>query len=169
MFSSADDLARFAMFQLKDHLPDQEPVISDSSIDEMQTASVPSVEGPELRRGLAPKHYQTHRGARRLLSGGFGDRPACSQRGRRCCRLDEHQQRRTADCSKLDCRRPIENELVGQIHGLLNTPDANRSQPYILRFELKKSADVMSGAVNTWHFQDPNGSRLSEWVSLAKQ
>ena len=35
VFASAHDLIRFAMFHLKNHLPDQRPIISDESIDEM--------------------------------------------------------------------------------------------------------------------------------------
>lgn len=36
VFSSAHDLARFALFHLKTHLPDQKAILSDASIDEMQ-------------------------------------------------------------------------------------------------------------------------------------
>jgi CubicO group peptidase (beta-lactamase class C family) len=39
IYSSAHDLVRFAMFHLKDNLPDQEVIISDAAIDEMQRAS----------------------------------------------------------------------------------------------------------------------------------
>ena len=35
VFSSAHDLVRFGMFHLKAHLPDQKPILSDASIDEM--------------------------------------------------------------------------------------------------------------------------------------
>jgi CubicO group peptidase (beta-lactamase class C family) len=35
IYSSAHDLVRFGMFHLKDHLPDQAPILSDASIDEM--------------------------------------------------------------------------------------------------------------------------------------
>ena len=35
VFASAHDLVRFGMFHLKDHLPDQQAVLSDASIDEM--------------------------------------------------------------------------------------------------------------------------------------
>ena len=38
MFSSAHDLLRFCMFHLKDHVPDQAPILQDSSIELMQTA-----------------------------------------------------------------------------------------------------------------------------------
>jgi len=36
VFSSADDLIRFAMFHLKAHLPDQKAILSDDNTDEMQ-------------------------------------------------------------------------------------------------------------------------------------
>jgi CubicO group peptidase (beta-lactamase class C family) len=35
IYSSAHDLVRFGMFHLKDHLPDQSPILSDASIDAM--------------------------------------------------------------------------------------------------------------------------------------
>lgn len=35
VFSSAHDLVRFGMFHLKAHLPDQKPILSDASLDEM--------------------------------------------------------------------------------------------------------------------------------------
>jgi CubicO group peptidase (beta-lactamase class C family) len=35
VFSSAHDLVRFGMFHLKDHLTDQNPILSDASLDEM--------------------------------------------------------------------------------------------------------------------------------------
>ncbi|MEX2112703.1 MAG: serine hydrolase domain-containing protein, partial [Pirellulales bacterium] len=44
VYASAHDLARFAMFHLKEHLPDQRAILSDDAIDEMQrptTASNP--------------------------------------------------------------------------------------------------------------------------------
>ncbi|MBL8268794.1 serine hydrolase domain-containing protein [Steroidobacter sp.] len=39
VYASAHDLARFAMFHLKDHLADQRAILSDASIDEMQRAT----------------------------------------------------------------------------------------------------------------------------------
>lgn len=36
VFSSAHDLARFGMFHLKAHVPDQSPILSDDAIDDMQ-------------------------------------------------------------------------------------------------------------------------------------
>ena len=40
IYSSAHDLIRFAMFHLKAHLPDQMPILSDASIEAMQTPTV---------------------------------------------------------------------------------------------------------------------------------
>jgi CubicO group peptidase (beta-lactamase class C family) len=40
-YGSAHDLLRFGMFHLKDHLPDQKPILSDSTIDLMQSAVDP--------------------------------------------------------------------------------------------------------------------------------
>ena len=42
VFSSARDLVRFGMFHLKCHLSDQEPILTDDSIDAMQVCSVSS-------------------------------------------------------------------------------------------------------------------------------
>jgi CubicO group peptidase (beta-lactamase class C family) len=42
MYSSAHDLVRFCMFHLKDHLPEQTPILSDSSIELMQTSIDPA-------------------------------------------------------------------------------------------------------------------------------
>jgi CubicO group peptidase (beta-lactamase class C family) len=39
VYSSAHDLARFAMFHMKEHLADQRPVLDDASIDAMQVAT----------------------------------------------------------------------------------------------------------------------------------
>lgn len=41
MYASAHDLLRFGMFHLKNHLPDQQPILSDSAIDLMQTSIDP--------------------------------------------------------------------------------------------------------------------------------
>ncbi|MBI5021587.1 MAG: beta-lactamase family protein [Ignavibacteriales bacterium] len=40
-YASADDLLRFGMFHLKNHLPDQRKILSDSTIDVMQTSIDP--------------------------------------------------------------------------------------------------------------------------------
>ena len=44
VYSSAHDLVRFAMFHLKDHLPDQQQILDDQTIDLMHRATI-SVEG----------------------------------------------------------------------------------------------------------------------------
>jgi CubicO group peptidase (beta-lactamase class C family) len=41
VWASAHDLVRFGMFHLKEHLPDQKRILSDSAIDEMHTATAP--------------------------------------------------------------------------------------------------------------------------------
>jgi CubicO group peptidase (beta-lactamase class C family) len=41
VYSSAHDLIRFAMFHLKDHLQDQQPILDDSAIDLMHRLDVP--------------------------------------------------------------------------------------------------------------------------------
>jgi CubicO group peptidase (beta-lactamase class C family) len=41
VYSSAHDLIRFAMFHLKDHLADQEPILDDGTIDLMQQLNTP--------------------------------------------------------------------------------------------------------------------------------
>lgn len=45
IYSSAHDLVRYGMFHLKNHLADQNPIISDSTIDLMKTASDPKRPG----------------------------------------------------------------------------------------------------------------------------
>jgi CubicO group peptidase (beta-lactamase class C family) len=40
VYSSAHDLARFAMFHMKEHLSDQKAILSDAAIDEMQKATI---------------------------------------------------------------------------------------------------------------------------------
>jgi CubicO group peptidase (beta-lactamase class C family) len=44
VYSSAHDLVRFAMFHLKAHLPEQSPLLTDASIDEMQKPTAKSAE-----------------------------------------------------------------------------------------------------------------------------
>lgn len=52
-YSSAHDLVRFAMFHLKDHLPDQHAILKDSTLDQMhQTATPPVPSQPGLGYGL---------------------------------------------------------------------------------------------------------------------
>jgi CubicO group peptidase (beta-lactamase class C family) len=50
IYSSAHDLIRFAMFHLKAHLPDQVPILSDASIEEMQRPTVTT--GPSIYYGI---------------------------------------------------------------------------------------------------------------------
>ncbi len=45
VYASAHDLARFAMFHLKEHLPDQRAILTDNAIDEMQRPSTSSGAG----------------------------------------------------------------------------------------------------------------------------
>lgn len=45
VYASAHDLARFAMFHVKQHLSDQRPILSDASIDEMQVATAAAQNG----------------------------------------------------------------------------------------------------------------------------
>jgi CubicO group peptidase (beta-lactamase class C family) len=47
VYASAHDVARFSMFHLKAHLPDQKAILSDASIDEMQKATVTTDEMPQ--------------------------------------------------------------------------------------------------------------------------
>lgn len=51
VWSSAHDLARFGMFHLKTHLPDQKAVLTDESIDAMQKPTFPS--GKDVGYGIA--------------------------------------------------------------------------------------------------------------------
>ncbi len=53
IYSSAHDLVRFAMFHLKDHLPDQQPILKDSTIELMHQPLTPPVpDQPGLGYGL---------------------------------------------------------------------------------------------------------------------
>lgn len=45
IYSSAHDMARFGMFQLKDHLSDQQPILPDSAIDEMHAGAAAPTAG----------------------------------------------------------------------------------------------------------------------------
>jgi hypothetical protein len=62
IFASAHDLVRFGLFHLKAHLPDQAPILSDASIDEMHKATTSS--GPRSGYGIGwavnetPSGYQ---------------------------------------------------------------------------------------------------------------
>ncbi len=50
IYSSVHDLIRFAQFQLKEHLPDQAPILSDAMIDEMQRPTI--YEKPGVAYGI---------------------------------------------------------------------------------------------------------------------
>jgi CubicO group peptidase (beta-lactamase class C family) len=53
IYASAHDLLRFGMFHLKDHLPDQQPILKDSTLDQMhQTATPPVPTQPGLGYGI---------------------------------------------------------------------------------------------------------------------
>jgi CubicO group peptidase (beta-lactamase class C family) len=53
IYASSHDLLRFAMFHLKDHLPDQQAILKDSTIDLMhETATPPVPDQPGLGYGL---------------------------------------------------------------------------------------------------------------------
>ncbi len=58
--------------------------------------------------------------------------------------------------------------VTGEMHGVLDTPDTRRSEPYLLKFELKPDGSAMTGTATTRFFQDPNGPRLTHWVSLTR-
>jgi len=75
-YASAHDLIRFAMFHLKDHLPDQEPILSDEAIDDMQ-AEVP----PGNRKyGIGWDLDGTDHGYRSVYHGGDGPGANCMLR-----------------------------------------------------------------------------------------
>jgi CubicO group peptidase (beta-lactamase class C family) len=66
VYCSAQDLLRFAMFHLKDHLPDQMQILSDSAIDEMQRQNPPS----NTRYGLGWSFDVDRLGFRSMYHGG---------------------------------------------------------------------------------------------------
>lgn len=49
IYSSAHDLARFGMFHLKDHLPDQAQILMDAPIDEMHKPSIKMADNPSMK------------------------------------------------------------------------------------------------------------------------
>src|SRR5687767_6264099 len=71
IYASAHDLVRFAMFHLKSHLPDQKPILSDSTIDEMQRPTADAGPGQGYGIGWSTTEYA---GGRRSVShtGGMG-------------------------------------------------------------------------------------------------
>ena len=71
IYASAHDLVRFAMFHLKSHLPDQKPILSDSTIDDMQRPTADAGIGQGYGIGWSIAEYP---GGRRSVShtGGMG-------------------------------------------------------------------------------------------------
>jgi CubicO group peptidase (beta-lactamase class C family) len=57
VYSSAHDLVRFGMFSLKEHLPDQAPILTDEAIDQMQQPTI--VERPGIGYGIGWEIDQT--------------------------------------------------------------------------------------------------------------
>jgi CubicO group peptidase (beta-lactamase class C family) len=73
VYASAHDLARFGMFYLKNHLPDQKPIFPDSVIDEMLRPSTPPAKGPNPPRyGVGFMAYEVAGAPARGHSGGMG-------------------------------------------------------------------------------------------------
>lgn len=70
IYSSAHDVVRFGMFHLKDHLPDQQVILSDASLDEMHRPTVKAEGTPPSGYGMGwviidhPEGYRvlTHSG-----------------------------------------------------------------------------------------------------------
>ena len=52
IYSSAHDVIRFGMFHLKDHLADQQPILSDASIDEMHRPTMKAESDPPTAYGM---------------------------------------------------------------------------------------------------------------------
>ena len=51
VYASAHDLVRFGMFHLKEHLPDQQKILADSTLDLMHTSQTPASSGVEYGLG----------------------------------------------------------------------------------------------------------------------
>jgi CubicO group peptidase (beta-lactamase class C family) len=66
-WASAHDLVRFGMFHLRDHLPDQKPILSDRTIDRMYSSVDPRL--PDHRVHIPWFEYR-HRGFEVMESGG---------------------------------------------------------------------------------------------------
>jgi CubicO group peptidase (beta-lactamase class C family) len=67
VYASAHDLARFGMFHLKSHLPDQRPILSDAGIDAMQSAVDSSLPQSQYALGwsvvdVSGYHFVNHNG-----------------------------------------------------------------------------------------------------------
>jgi CubicO group peptidase (beta-lactamase class C family) len=67
VYASAHDLARFGLFHLKAHLADQQPTLSDKTIDEMQNTTVPM---GDAAYGLGWHIRNDSKGRRQVLHGG---------------------------------------------------------------------------------------------------
>jgi CubicO group peptidase (beta-lactamase class C family) len=67
LYASAHDLARFGLFHLKAHLPEQQPILSDKSIDAMQDTTVPV---GDATYGLGWHIRRDAKGRRQVLHGG---------------------------------------------------------------------------------------------------
>jgi CubicO group peptidase (beta-lactamase class C family) len=67
VYASAHDLARFGLFHLKAHLSDQRAILTDQSIDEMKTATVPM---GDAEYGLGWHIRKDSKGRRQVLHGG---------------------------------------------------------------------------------------------------
>lgn len=59
VWSSAHDLVRFGMFHLKDHLPDQEPILTDASIDLMHRPVADTGVGSSYGLGWATRTWES--------------------------------------------------------------------------------------------------------------
>jgi CubicO group peptidase (beta-lactamase class C family) len=75
-YASAHDLIRFAMFHLRDHLPDQKAILTDQSIDSMQAEYPPS----NRRYGIGWDLDASERGYRSVCHGGEGPGVDCFMR-----------------------------------------------------------------------------------------
>lgn len=71
VFSSAHDLVRFGMFHLKNHLPDQKPILSDAAIDEMARGSAETTRNGWY--GVGWQINETNKGGRTVHHGGGMD------------------------------------------------------------------------------------------------
>jgi CubicO group peptidase (beta-lactamase class C family) len=67
LYASAHDLAQFGLFHLKAHLPEQQQILSDKSIDEMKDTTVPM---GDAAYGLGWHIRRDAKGRRQVLHGG---------------------------------------------------------------------------------------------------
>jgi CubicO group peptidase (beta-lactamase class C family) len=65
VWSSARDLVRFGMFHLRQHLPDQQPILQAGTIEQMQRSDAPA-DGPGQARGLGWAIAEMDNGYRRV-------------------------------------------------------------------------------------------------------